>query len=99
MPHIQLPEGLPGIRGPLAFRPETARPLCELAEILLHAPGTLTPAERELIATYVSSLNDCHYCQSSHGAIAACHLGGNDQVVLDVKHDFEHAQVSEKLKS
>jgi uncharacterized peroxidase-related enzyme len=99
MAHIALPEGLPGIRGPLAFRPDTARPLCELAEMLLHAPGTLTPAERELIATYVSSQNDCHYCQSSHGAIAACHLGGNDQVVLDVKHDFEHAQVSEKLKS
>jgi hypothetical protein len=27
MPHISLPEGLPGIRGAMAFRPETARPL------------------------------------------------------------------------
>jgi uncharacterized peroxidase-related enzyme len=94
-----LPEGLPGIRGPFAFRPETAGPLCELAEILLHAPGTLTPGERELIATYVSSQNDCYYCQSSHGAIAARHLGDNDQLVLDVKRDFEHAQISEKLKA
>jgi uncharacterized peroxidase-related enzyme len=99
MPHISLPEGLPGIRGPFAFRPETAKPLCELAEILLHAPGTLSPAERELIATYVSSQNDCYYCQHAHGAIAACHLEANEQIVLDVKRDFEHAAVSEKLKA
>lgn len=38
MAHITLPEGLPGIRGPFAFRPETAKPLCELAEVLLRPP-------------------------------------------------------------
>ena len=59
MAHIELPEGLPGIRGAMAFRPETAKPLNELDEILLHAPNSLTPDERELIATYVSSENDC----------------------------------------
>jgi AhpD family alkylhydroperoxidase len=80
MPHIQLPEGLPGIRGLFAFSPATARPLCELAEGLLHTPSTLTLAERELIATYVSSQNDCYYCQTSHGAIAAHHLGGNEEL-------------------
>lgn len=99
MPHIQLPEGLPGIRGLLAFRPETAKPLSELAEVLLHAPSTLSPAERELIATYVSSRNDCTYCQTSHGAIAAYHLGGDEETVLQVKRDFERAPVSEKLKA
>ena len=61
MPHIKLPENLQGIRGPMAFRPETARPLNELAEILLHAPNSLPQADRELIATYVSSLNDCYF--------------------------------------
>lgn len=99
MPHIQLSAGLPGIRALFAFRPETVKPLCELAEALLHVPGTLTPGERELIATYVSSQNDCHYCQTSHGAIAAHHLGGNPQLVLDVKRDFESAGVSDKLKA
>lgn len=99
MPHIRLAEGLPGIRGLFAFRPETAKPLCELADLLLHGPGTLTPAERELIATYVSSQNDCTYCQNAHGAIAACHLGGDEKVVLDVKTDFEHAAISDKLKA
>jgi uncharacterized peroxidase-related enzyme len=99
MAHIQLPEGLPGIRGPFAFRPETAKPLSELAEILLHTPGTLSLADRELIATYVSSQNDCYYCQTAHGAIAAHHLVGNEQLVLDVKQNFAGAAISDKLKA
>lgn len=99
MPHIQLPEGLPGIRGPMAFRPETARPLSDLAQVLLHDAHSLSRGERELIATYVSFLNDCHYCQTSHGAIAAYHCQGDDELVRQVKQDFESAPVSEKLKA
>jgi uncharacterized peroxidase-related enzyme len=70
----------------------------ELAHVLLHEPNSLTPAERELIATYVSYRNDCHFCQSSHGAAAACHLG-DAAVVEQVKTDFLSAPVSEKLKA
>src|ERR1700761_8456932 len=99
MPHIKLPEGVPGILGPMAFRPETAKPLNELAEVLLCGTGTLSPAERELIATYVSYLNDCHYCQSSHGAIAAAHLNGDEELVRRGKAGFRHAAISEKLKA
>ncbi len=99
MPHIPIAPGLPGIRGLFAFRPETAKPLCELAEVLLHTPGSLSMADREMIATYVSSLNDCRYCQTSHGALAAYHLGGNEQLVNDVKRDFENAAITEKLKA
>jgi len=99
MPHIALPDGVPGIRGLFEFRPDTAKPLCELADILLHAPNMLTPGERELIATYVSSRNDCAYCQDSHGAIAACHLDDNEALVAQVKDDFEQAAISGKLKA
>src|SRR5262245_29356004 len=99
MPHIPLPEGIPGIRGPMTFRPETARPLNELVDVLLRGPHTLSPGERELIATYVSAQNECYYCQSIHGAIAACHLDGDEDLVLKVKSDFEHAPISEKLKA
>jgi alkylhydroperoxidase/carboxymuconolactone decarboxylase family protein YurZ len=52
MPHIYLPEGLPGISAGFAFRPETAKPMRELAHILLHEPSSLSPGERELIATF-----------------------------------------------
>ncbi len=99
MPHIALPEGLPGIRGAMAFRPEIAGPMSELAEVLLHGPHSLPAGERELIATYVSSLNDCYYCQTSHGAIAAAHLDGDEEVVRRVKEDFRQAEISEKLKA
>jgi uncharacterized peroxidase-related enzyme len=99
MPHISLPEGFPGIRGPMMFRPETAKPLNELADILLSQEHSLSRAERELIATYVSAQNDCRYCQTIHGAIAAQHLGGNEELVLCVKGDPEHADISPKLKA
>jgi uncharacterized peroxidase-related enzyme len=99
MPHIRLAEGQPGIRSLFAFRPETAQPISALADVLLHGPGTLSLAERELIATYVSSENDCYYCQTSHGAIAAYHLGGDEELVADVRRDFKRAAVSEKLKA
>ncbi len=98
MAHIALPEGLPGISGAFVFRPETAKPMRELAHVLLHAPSSLTPGERELIATYVSSQNECYFCQASHGAAAACHMG-EDDVVRRVKTDFESAPVAPKLKA
>ena len=99
MPHIALPEGLPGIRSAMAFRPETAKPLNELVEVLLRGANSLTPAERELIATHVSYLNDCYYCQTIHGAIAAANLHGDQELVKRVKTDFQDAGISSKLKA
>jgi uncharacterized peroxidase-related enzyme len=98
MPHIALPN-LPGIRGPMAFRPETSKPLNELVEVLLRHPNSLSQGERELIATYVSSENNCHYCQSIHGAIAAAHLEGDEAIVEEVKRDLDTAAISPKLKA
>jgi len=98
MAHIKLPEGLPGISGGFAFRPETAKPMRELAHVLLHEANSLTAGERELIATYVSSQNDCYFCQASHGAAAASHLGDSD-IVQQVKTDFLAASISPKLKA
>jgi uncharacterized peroxidase-related enzyme len=83
----------------MAFRPETSEPLNELVEVLLRAPNTLTPGERELIATYVSSQNDCYYCQTVHGAIAAAQLDDDEDLVLQVKRDFRQAAISDKLKA
>lgn len=99
MAHIRLPEGIPGILGPMAFRPETAKPLNELAEVLLRGPNSLSPADRELIATYVSSQNDCYFCQHAHGAVAAYRLEGNEKLIEDVKANFQSAAISDKLKA
>lgn len=99
MAHIQLPD-LPGIRGPMAFSPATAKPLNELAEVLLRDDNnTLSRGERELIGAYVSSLNDCFFCQNIHGALAGHYLGFDIDAIDAVKKDFRSTPVSEKLKA
>jgi uncharacterized peroxidase-related enzyme len=98
MPYIDVQNDLPGIRALLAFRPDTAEPLGALANALLHAPNTLTAGERELIAAYVSSLNDCTFCCRSHAAIAACHLG--DAALVDaVLANPADTNLSDKMKA
>jgi uncharacterized peroxidase-related enzyme len=102
MPHINLQEGYPGIRSLFMYSPATALPLNLLVQTLLHDPAssTLTPGERELIATYTSSLNQCKYCANTHGAIAKHQLGGNESVVQNILHqEVNTADVSDKLKA
>jgi uncharacterized peroxidase-related enzyme len=99
MAHITLPEGLPGIRGPMTFRPETAKPLNALAEVLLRDENSLSRGDRELIATYVSSLNDCFFCQNAHGGIAQHYLQCDMAFIDKVKVDYESTDISDKLKS
>jgi uncharacterized peroxidase-related enzyme len=99
VPHIELNSAEPGIRGLLRYRPETGRPLSELAEVLLRGPSTLTAGERELIAAYVSALNGCRYCSSAHSACAAAQLPGGMSVVEQVRADLGSAPVSAKLKA
>jgi len=100
MPHIDLPKDYPGIRSLFVFRPETAAPLCDLVQVLLHNPHpTLSAGERELIAAYVSNLNTCKFCTNSHSGIAKNHLGSELSLVKQVLADPETAPVSDKLKS
>jgi uncharacterized peroxidase-related enzyme len=99
MAHIKLPEGLPGIRGPMALRPETSKPLNELAEILLRSENSLSRGERELIATHVSYLNDCFFCQNAHGGLAQHYLNCDLDQLDKMKMDPEAAPISEKMKA
>lgn len=99
MAHIDLPADMPGIRGLMMYRPETALPINQLVEVLLQGPSALTKGEREMIATRVSTLNECKYCASIHGAIARAHLGEEAPLVAQVAHDPESAPVSRKLKA
>ncbi len=99
MAYINVPEGVPGIRSLVMFRPETGKPLYELAQALLRNPSTLPEADRELIASYVSSKNDCMFCMSSHAA-AARYLYKDQRGIVDfVLEDYMNASISEKLKA
>jgi len=100
MAHIELNNDLPGIRGLMAYRPETAEPLNALAEMLLrNDDNTLSRGERELIGTYVSYLNDCFFCQNVHGAMAGYYLQCNILQIDQIKQDFNIAPISPKMKT
>ena len=83
----------------MAFRPETAKHLNELAEVLLRSDNSLTRGERELIATYVSSLNDCFFCQNAHGGLAQHYLQCDMAYIDQVTTDFQSTDLSPKLKA
>lgn len=99
MAHIQVPEGVPGIRSLVMFRPETGQHLYELAQVLLRGESPLTQAERELIATYVSYKNDCMFCMNSHAAAARCLYGDEKDIVDEVLKDMRHSDISDKMKA
>ncbi|MDB5276767.1 MAG: peroxidase-related enzyme [Ferruginibacter sp.] len=99
MAHIQVEENIPGIRSLVLFRPETGKPLYDLAQVLLRGPSSLSEAERELIAAYVSYRNECIFCMSSHAAAARCLYGPDKNLVDEVLHDMQQSGVSDKLKA
>ena len=99
MPHIALPTDLAGISSAMAFRPETAVHLRALAETLLRAPNSLTSAEREAIAAFVSLRNECVFCYMSHRAASAHHTRGDYGFVDTVTRGEGAAHVSPRLKA
>lgn len=99
MSHIALPDGLPGIAGPMAAYPETAVHLRGLANALLRGPSSLTPGERETIAAYVSSRNQCVFCTRSHAAVAREHLGEERGLVDAVLSGEAKAVPSLKMRT
>ena len=99
MAHINVPEGVPGIRSLVMFRPETGKPLYELAQVLLRRQSTLSEAERELIAAYVSKRNDTIFCMMSHAAASKALYGDEKNIVDDVLKDMHQANISDKMKA
>jgi uncharacterized peroxidase-related enzyme len=97
VPHISLGNDGFGIRSLFIYRPETASPMCTLAEVLLRGPSTLSRGERELIATYVSSRNECSYCTDSHAASASAQLPEGMTLVDQVRTNPQTAPVTPKL--
>lgn len=99
MPHIKLNDNLHGMRALMDFSPETAKPINELAEILLRDANALSQGDRELIATYVSHLNDCFFCQNAHGGIAQYYLQCDIDFIDAIKADYEKMPISDKMKA
>src|SRR5437764_1960611 len=100
MAWIDLKNDLPGIRGPMIYRPDTGSILNDLAEALLHDENnSLSRGDREMIAAYVSAENDCYFCQNVHGAMAQHYYKSDMKFIDSIKKDFQAADISDKLKS
>lgn len=97
MPYIPLPDHLPGITGLLEYRKDCGQPIRELTQILMRGSSTLSEGERELIASVVSSGNECKFCTAAHRA-AADKLIGDSSTSKKVIDDIQSAPVTEKMK-
>lgn len=102
MAHIDLgvdEQRFPGIAGLLRYRPETAKPIGDLTDLLLHGPHSLSAGDRELIGAYVSALNECAFCRDSHSMIAAAQLDEGLPLVRQVLADPDTAPISPMLRA
>jgi uncharacterized peroxidase-related enzyme len=68
-------------------------------EVLMRDENSLSRGERELIATYVSYLNDCFFCENAHGGVAQHYLNCDLDFIRQVKKDFNATDLSDKMKS
>jgi uncharacterized peroxidase-related enzyme len=64
--HFGRPD-VPGILKCFATHPPLLRHMMELSEQLIFADGSLGRRHKEMIATLVSTQNECPYCADSHG--------------------------------
>lgn len=77
--------------------PTTSRPLLEFHEILLRGPSPFSEAERELIAAYVSGMNNCRYCAAVHTATAE-RLGVPANIVTALSDEIDTTPIDERMK-
>lgn len=99
MAYITTGVNQPGIVELLFYKNTTGNALSNLANALLLESSPLTSGERELIASYVSYLNQCEFCHLSHAAAANAHLNDGGKTLDCVITDFETADISDKMKS
>jgi uncharacterized peroxidase-related enzyme len=77
--------------------PKVTRPLLEYHEVLMRGESPFTVAERELIAAYVSSLNNCNYCRAVHSQTAVA-LGIGADVMASVLSGAQNANVVVRMR-
>jgi uncharacterized peroxidase-related enzyme len=77
--------------------PEIYSHWVRVSEAILRGPSPLTPAQRELIGAYVSSLNSCQYCYGGHRAAAEL-FGVSPQAIDGLINDLATAPIETRLR-
>jgi uncharacterized peroxidase-related enzyme len=89
---------VPDVLRAVMYRPEFfGRPFSALVHQALRGPSDWSVYERELFAMFVSHLNECPFCDYSHGAAAS--RGMQDAVISAVRSDWHAAPVSEQVRA
>lgn len=78
--------------------PATAKPIVDYHEILMRGPSPLTVGQRELIAAYVSGLNECGYCHGVHTATAEA-FGVQPGLLTALLTDLDTAPVADDIRA
>jgi uncharacterized peroxidase-related enzyme len=99
MAYIKIKDDLPGIVGLFLNKPSTGKAGCGLAHAVLRGPSSLSIIERELIAAYVSSLNECEFCFNSHGTVVNEIAKDKGNILSCAINDIDTAPVSGKMKA
>ena len=96
MPKLRsLPEN-PEMVDVLSKYPQGFSALCDYHDAILRGPSELSVADRELIAAYVSGLNQCNFCHGAHRTYAEVH-GIDPDIFEQLIADPKSAGVDLKL--
>ncbi len=97
MPFVSFLPDDAGMGEIIMSRAEQMGPFMQLAHVLMRGPSSFTQGERELIAAFVSSTNDCPYCVGCHAATAS-HFDVPESTLQALALDFESAPVDERMR-
>lgn len=86
-----------GVREALCLNEEAGRLLTAYHQLLLRGESPLTVAERELVAAYVSGLNQCRYCYETHRETAE-NFGVSEGLIASLVADPELEDAPERLR-
>ena len=86
-----------GVRHILQMNKPVGHALIQLHEALLRGDSPLTPAQHELIAAYVSGLNECQYCFGVH-AETASQFGVPEESLRKMLFDLSDVQIEERMR-
>lgn len=89
-PYIKLDQRFPGIVSLFMYDQETAKALTAMGQTIMRREGRgLKPGERELIAAFVSKLNECNFCFLSHAEAAKLLYGEGATKFLFQEDDYQ----------
>jgi uncharacterized peroxidase-related enzyme len=80
----------------LRMNKPVGRALIQLHQALMRGDSPLAPAQHELIAAYVSGLNECQYCFGVHGQTAEA-LGVPEGELRKMLFDLGDAQIEPRM--